>query len=142
MTALAQRAWPAGFDVQQVRIARPTDKLEEVVAFYRDGLGLSELFRFEGHAGYDGVMLGLPGRDYHLEFTRHVDGSPCPAPTQDNLLVFYVPDENAIAAMAERLAKLGYPAVPPENPYWQEHRAVTIEDPDGWRIVLMPTIGI
>lgn len=27
----------------QVRIARPTDKLEDVIAFYREGLGLPEL---------------------------------------------------------------------------------------------------
>jgi len=72
--------------VTQVRIARPTDRLEEVVAFYRDGLGLPELTRFKDHAGYDGVMLGLPGSDYHLEFTSHADGSPCPAPSIDNLL--------------------------------------------------------
>lgn len=45
----------------QVRIARPTDKLSDVIAFYRDGLGLPELARFQAHADYDGVMLGLPG---------------------------------------------------------------------------------
>jgi hypothetical protein len=25
--------------------------------------------RFQRHAGYDGVTLGLSGSDYHLEFT-------------------------------------------------------------------------
>ena len=38
-----------------------SDRLEAVEAFYRDGLGLPVLARFAGHAGYDGVMLGLPG---------------------------------------------------------------------------------
>ena len=33
-------------------------------------------------------MFGLPDEEYHLEFTTHVNGSPCPAPTKDNLLVF------------------------------------------------------
>jgi hypothetical protein len=36
---------------------------------------------------------------------------------------------------------LGYAAVAPENPYWNE-RGITIEDPDGWRVVLMNTPGI
>ena len=62
--------------VAQVRIARPTHQLDKVVAFYRDGLGLRELSRFEGHDGYDGVMLGLPGLTYHLEFTQREGGRP------------------------------------------------------------------
>jgi catechol 2,3-dioxygenase-like lactoylglutathione lyase family enzyme len=124
--------------VRQVRIARPTDRLDEVNRFYRDGLGLAELFRFTGHAGYDGIMLGLPGSDYHLEFTQHQDGSPCPAPSQDNLLVLYFENAEDAATLAAKLARLGYPAVPPENPYWTDHGGTTIEDPDGWRVVLMP----
>ena len=81
--------WPDVLPAVQVRVARPTDRLDDVVRFYRDGLGLRVIDSFEGHAGYSGVMLGLPDRTYHLEFTQHVDGSPCPAPSKDNLLVFY-----------------------------------------------------
>ena len=79
--------------VRQIRIARPTDRLGKVVRFYRDALGLEQIAAFEGHAGYDGVMLALPGRRDHLEFTQHESGSPCPAPTKDNHLIFYVDDE-------------------------------------------------
>ncbi len=57
----------AALPVAQVRVARPTDRLIEVIQFYRDGLGLREIGAFTGHAGYDGVMLGLPGAGYHLE---------------------------------------------------------------------------
>lgn len=142
MTADNTTMWPVALAAHQVRVARPTDQLAEVVRFYRDGLGLPELFRFTGHAGYDGVMLGLPGKPYHLEFTQHADGSPCPAPTRDNLLVFYVPDAGAVAATAGRLSSMGYPRVPAENPYWEDNHAVTIEDPDGWRIVLVPSAGL
>ena len=53
-----------------LRVARPTDHLEEIVRFYTDGLGLSRLGSFEDHDGFDGVMLGVPGAAYHLEFTR------------------------------------------------------------------------
>ncbi|GAC1636683.1 MAG: VOC family protein [Chloroflexota bacterium] len=122
-------------------MARPTDRLREVVAFYHDGLGLPILGSFEGHAGYSGVMLGLPGHAYHLEFTHHEHGSPCPAPTRDNLLVFYVARPDAVASMAARLRELGYLPVSPENPYWAE-RGVTFEDPDGWRTVLVRSPGL
>jgi hypothetical protein len=33
---------------------------------------------------------------------------------------------------------LGHLLVEAENPYWTDHGAVTIEDPDHWRVVLMP----
>lgn len=124
------------FTAAQIRIARPTDKFEEVIDFYENGLGLKRIGDFQGHRGYEGVILGLPDVHYHLEFTRHIDGSPCPAPTKDNLLVFYIKNKMEIETVARRLEKMGYPEVEPENPYWEE-KGVTIEDPDGWRIVLM-----
>jgi catechol 2,3-dioxygenase-like lactoylglutathione lyase family enzyme len=133
--------WPLSLPVVQVRIARPTNRLDEVIRFYRDGLGLEVIGSFEAHARYSGVMLGLPGHEYHLEFTSHTEGSPCPTPTKDNLLVFYIPDMEAITRLTERLNGMGYFAVQPENPYW-EPQGTTFEDPDGWRIVLMNTNGI
>ncbi len=133
--------WPAHLPAAQVRIARPTDRLEEVVRFYRDDLGLPVIGSFDGHAGYSGVMVGLPGHGYHLEFTTHEHGSPCSAPTPDNLLVLHIPDRAAIDAAVARLGALGYHPVPPENPYWAR-AGVTIEDPGGWRVVLMNTRGI
>lgn len=133
--------WNSGMQVIQVRVARPTDQLDKIKEFYVDGLGLEVVGHFENHQGYDGLMIGLPGKVYHLEFTQHVDGSPCPAPTHDNLLVFYMPDAKQIEVVVNRLDSLGYPVMEPENPYWAE-RGKTIEDPDGWRIVLMNTNGI
>lgn len=130
-----------GARVAQVRIARPTHQLDRVVAFYRDGLGLEEIDRFEGHDGYDGVMLGLPGRTYHLEFTQHVSASPCRAPSDDNLLVLYIPGAAEFQRLCARLEDLGRPAVEPANPYWRD-RSKTFEDPDGWRVVLCHDAGI
>lgn len=128
-------AWPHGLKVAAVRVARPTDRLEAVVAFYEEGLGLPRIGSFQGHAGYDGVMLGLPGQEYHLEFTRHAEGSPCPAPTRDNLLVLYFSDHEHLARLRAKLESLGHRPVEPENPYWRG-KSVTFEDPDGWRVVL------
>jgi catechol 2,3-dioxygenase-like lactoylglutathione lyase family enzyme len=131
--------WPAAPAVAQVRIARPTDQLAQVEEFYAHHLGLPVIYRFENHAGYDGVMIGLPGTDYHLEFTSHVSGSPCPAPTTDNLLVLYLHNGNQMYDAVERLASHGHHPVPAENPYWEATGAITFEDPDGWRIVLAPS---
>lgn len=122
----------------QVRIARPTDRLDEVVRFYVEWLGLRELFRFEGHDGYRGVMVGLPGTGYHLEFTSHVDGSPGAAPSAENLLVLYFSDAARMSEVARRLTEFGVESVEAENPYWVANGGLTFPDPDGWRVVLMP----
>lgn len=126
----------------QVRIARPTDRLEEVVAFYRDGLGLEVLGGFDDHEGYTGVMLGLPDGRYHLEFTSHVDGSQGGAPSADNLLVLYLGDPERRDAAAAQLREAGGAPVAAENPYWDAVGALTFSDPDGWRVVLVPGPGI
>jgi catechol 2,3-dioxygenase-like lactoylglutathione lyase family enzyme len=131
-------AWPVGLSVAQVRVARPTDQLSAIEKFYCTDLGLPVLYRFENHAGYDGIMLGLPGTHHHLEFTSHVDGSACPAPTHDNLLVLYFHNDVQMYDAVERLAAGGHEPVEAENPYWATAGAVTFEDPDGWRVVLVP----
>lgn len=124
----------------QVRIARPTDQLEEVVRFYRDGVGLEVIGSFERHAGYSGVMMGLPGSRYHLEFVQREGGSPCAAPSDDNLIVFYLPDPEAVEEAGDRLRGLGHEPVQPENPYWEES-GLTFADPDGWRVVFYAAPG-
>ena len=129
-------------NVVSVRVARPTDRMDEVVAFYRDGLGLTELGGFEDHDGYDGVFLGIPGTSCHLELTHHVDGSPGVVPDPENLLVLYLGDAGAVAEVAERLAAHGYAALEAENPYWARVGAVTVADPDGWLVVLVPSTGL
>jgi len=125
----------------QFRVARPTDQLERVIEFYEQGLGLKRVGEFWDHDGYDGVMYGLPNVDYHLEFTQHQSGSPCPAPSRDNLLVFYMPSREEMELVTDRLHGLGYYEVEPENPYWAA-KGRTFEDPDKWRIVLMNTSGL
>ena len=40
--------------------------------------------------------------------------------------------------MVRRLRDLGHRTVVAENPFWEKTGAVTVEDPDGWRVVLAP----
>jgi uncharacterized damage-inducible protein DinB len=118
-----------------LRVARPTDDLQAVVRFYRDGLGFTVLGSFEGHDSFDGVMLGHAGAAYHLEFTRKAGHRAGRAPTHDNLLVFYLPDRGEWQAAVDRLLGLGHRPVQSFNPYWDRNGA-TFEDPDGYRVVL------
>jgi catechol 2,3-dioxygenase-like lactoylglutathione lyase family enzyme len=118
-----------------LRVARPTDNLQEVVRFYTVGLGLSRLGSFADHEGFDGVMLGVPGAAYHLEFTLHRGHTAGPAPTRDNLLVFYLPDAEEWRQAVGRMVEAGYEPVPSFNPYW-DRAGHTFQDPDGYRVVL------
>jgi len=117
----------------QVRFARHTERLDEVVRFYRDGLGLPELGRFAGHDGYDGVFLGIPGSDAHLEFTAG-GVHPTPAPHPETLLVLYLGGREAVD---EIVARVGAQPLDPANSYWAAN-GVTLADPDGFRVVLVP----
>lgn len=118
-----------------LRIARPTDRLQEVCAQYEHGLGLARLGGFEDHDGFDGVMLGHPGQSWHLEFTHHRGQQVGRAPTEDNLLVFYEPDRQRHADAAARMLAAGFVRVASYNPYW-DRDGVTFEDCDGYRVVL------
>jgi catechol 2,3-dioxygenase-like lactoylglutathione lyase family enzyme len=117
----------------QLRVARHTHRLDDLVEFYRDGIGLPEIGGFRDHQGYDGVFLAVPGTGAHLEFTAGGEhGAPVPDP--ESLLVLYLGDRAAVDAVAARLT---VPAVAPANPYWADH-GLTVEDPDGFRVVLVP----
>jgi hypothetical protein len=127
--------------ITQVRIARPTHQLEKLVEFYCEGLGLPKIGSFTGHAGYDGVMIGLPGTRAHLEFTQQKTTAAYLLPSLDNLLVLYIPEKAVIEEIANRLAAKGSRPVLPDNPYW-EVNGLTFEDPDGWRVVLYRGAGL
>ena len=125
----------ADLGLAHLRVARPTDDLEAVVRFDRDGLGLDVLHEFRDHEGFDGVMLGREGAGYHLEFTRKGGHRAGKAPTEDNLLVFYLPDRARWQRAVDRLERHGYRPVPAFNPSWDRH-GQTFADPDGYRVVL------
>ena len=118
-----------------LRVARPTDDLQALLRFYRDGLGLEVLFEFHDHEGFEGMMLGHPRAPWHLEFTHLPGHRAGRAPTRDNLLVLYLPERAEWDGARRRMDEAGFEPVPSFNPYWDE-RGVTFEDPDGYRVVL------
>jgi catechol 2,3-dioxygenase-like lactoylglutathione lyase family enzyme len=120
----------------QVRFARHTQRLPELVCFYGDGLGLPELGRFTDHDGYEGVFFGLPGTGAQLEFTSGGHDS-APSSHPETLLVLYLGNAEAVEEITKRVGTKPVEAV---NPYWRTH-AVTLADPDGFRVVLVPRSG-
>ncbi|HEY2873046.1 MAG TPA: VOC family protein [Reyranella sp.] len=118
-----------------LRVARPSDDIDVLLPFYCNGLGLTVLYHFEDHDGFDGVMLGHEKAPYHFEFTRAHGHTAGRAPTADNLVVFYLPDAAEWQAAVQRMRDAGFSPVAAFNPYW-DRDGVTFEDPDGYRVVL------
>ena len=121
-----------------LRIARPSDNIDALIPFYVDGLGFELLYRFNQHEGFDGIMLGHKGAGYHLEFTSKTGHTVGRASTEDNLLVFYLPDGNDFEDAVRRMEKAGFAAVKSFNLYW-DRCGKTFEDADGYRVVLVST---
>ena len=118
-----------------LRIARPVRDLSRTRAMYTEGLGLHELGSFEDHDGFDGLMLGRPDADWHLEFTRHRAHALEPAPTAEDLVVLYLPESSAWERACGDMLAAGFRPVASFNPYW-DARGRTFEDADGYRVVL------
>jgi len=97
---------------------------------------MTTLDSFEDHEGFDGVMIGGAGGAFHLEFTRFRRHALQPAPTAEDLLVFFyaasAPDRTATCA---RMVAAGFEPVASFNPYW-ERRGQTFRDPDGYRVAI------
>jgi hypothetical protein len=51
--------------------------------------------------------------------------------------VLYLGEEEAVQAV---VARLGVDPIPPANPCWAKH-GLTFENPDGFRVVLVPGAG-
>lgn len=118
-----------------LRVARPVTDLARATEMYRSGLGLEIVGKFEDHDGFDGVMLGYESASYHLELTFCRTHPIQPTPTQDDLLVFYVPNEEDWSESCRKMSTAGFREVDSFNPYWSANGR-TYEDLDGYRVVL------
>jgi catechol 2,3-dioxygenase-like lactoylglutathione lyase family enzyme len=116
------------------RIARHTTDLNRIIDFYGRILGLKILGQFKDHDNYNGVFLGLPDADWHLEFTVS-DTVPVHNPDDDDLLVFYATSLDEFRNIKEKFVINRVKYVAPKNPHWAKN-GITFEDPDGFRIVL------
>ena len=120
---------------QHVRIARPVGDLARSVAAYKEGLGLREIGSFEGHDGFDGVMLEVPGQSFHFELTFCRPHPIPPAPTPEDLIVFYVSEASEWESRCQAVLDAGFVEVEPYNPYWKR-KGRTFRDHDGYLVVI------
>ena len=119
----------------KMRVARSCRNFEAIKRFYCDGLGFSLLGSFEGHNGFDGLIIGHPNAPYHLEFTKEQGITAPKAPDEEGLLVFYLPDKAEWQKRVDMMRNAGYEPVQSNNTYWDVD-GITFEDPDGYRVVL------
>ncbi len=117
------------------RIARPVTDLARTEALYTAGLGWQRLGHFVDHEGFDGVMLGIADGAWHVEFTLCRDHPVAPAPTPEDLLVFYLSDPADWERQCGRMLAAGFRQVESLNPYWEQNGR-TFVDRDGYRVVL------
>lgn len=121
-----------------LRIARPVSDLLKAQIMYCQGLNLCVIGSFANHEGFDGVMVGLPGSGFHFEFTHCSTRPVVPAPTPEDLTVFYIPALADWKSTCATVLAAGFKRVASFNPYW-DVLGRTYADPDGYRIVLHNT---
>ncbi|OYU79567.1 MAG: prolyl endopeptidase [Flavobacterium sp. BFFFF1] len=119
-----------------LRVARHTNNLETIKLFYIEILGFTELGHFEGHDGYDGIFIGNPGSDWHLEFTQSSEKALHQS-DEDDIIVLYPATKNEYELLLNNLSESNIPFIEPKNPYWKENGSMFM-DPDGFRIVISP----
>ena len=118
----------------KLRIARHTNDLEKIKSFYIDILGLELMGTFENHDNYDGVFIGKPNLDWHLEFTKSNDLANHIF-DEDDILVFYPETILEFKALINNLLNNSFSIITSKNPYWNKNGKMFL-DPDGYRIVL------
>lgn len=119
----------------KLRVARPTDNLNEISSMYINGLGFKLLGSFEDHNGFDGAIIGHEEHNYHFEFTHHRGVEVGDSPTQDNLIVFYFSDNSIWENCCIKMVSAGFRQVKSYNEYW-DVLGKSFEDLDGYRVVL------
>ncbi|AYF75750.1 GNAT family N-acetyltransferase [Nocardia yunnanensis] len=118
------------------RFTRATDRLAQCALFYREIVGLAELFAFTDHAGYSGYVFGLPGAATQLELVHRDGAPPAPAPDAEHAVVLYA--RGGFEGLRKRLADHAIAEVVPDNPYWVAAGAFAVLDPDGWMLIVVP----
>ena len=116
------------------RIARHTNNLEKTKHFYTSVLGFEVLGSFENHANYNGIFIGKPNLDWHLEFTTSNEIVDFDF-NEDDILVFYPEEISEYNKLLDTVQKNNISFIKAKNPYWNENGKMIL-DPDGYRIII------
>ncbi|MFM9988027.1 VOC family protein [Flavobacterium sp.] len=102
--------------------------------FYISILGFELLSNFENHHSYDGIFIGKPNLDWHLEFTKSNEIVEFNF-NEDDIYVFYPKTISEYNKLIESVLKNNISFIKPKNPYWNENGKMIL-DPDGFRIII------
>ena len=116
------------------RLARHTNKLELLIAFYCDILNFEILGSFINHDTYDGVFLGRKGLNWHFEFTKSAVNAQHQF-DEDDILVFYPKSNNDYNKILRNIEQGQIKIKESKNPYWNEN-GIMIQDPDGFNVII------
>ncbi|WP_298138191.1 VOC family protein [Flavobacterium sp.] len=116
------------------RFARHTNNLEQLKSFYIDILGLELLGGFENHNGYDGVFIGKPNENWHLEFTKSEELVTFNFGEED-ILVFYPNTKLEFELIHDNLIANKIQFIQAKNSYWNDNGKMFL-DPDGYHVVI------
>lgn len=119
-----------------IRLARPSRDLQAAERFWCDGVGLEVLWRTgaEAEGGHALLMVGAKSANWHLELVHDPEALDLNPPGPEDLLVIYRSKPATVDELA-RLTTHGGAVKPARNPYWDAN-GVTLQDPDGYLLVL------
>jgi Glyoxalase/Bleomycin resistance protein/Dioxygenase superfamily len=118
----------------KLRFARHTNNLEKIKSFYIDIFGFELLGSFENHNNYDGIFIGKPNSNWHLEFTKSNDIVKFSFGEED-YLVFYTENEIEYEKILKTISKNNIDFIKSKNPFWNENGKIIL-DPDGYGIII------
>lgn len=116
------------------RFARHTNNLDQLKTFYTSVLGFEVIGSFENHNEYDGVFIGKPNENWHLEFTQ-TNEIVIHTFDEDDILIFYPNSKQEYNLILEHIEQQNICFIEPKNPYWKENGKMIL-DPDGYRIII------
>jgi hypothetical protein len=116
------------------RFARHTNDLEIIKHFYTCVLGFDLSGSFENHDGYNGIFIGKPDSDWHLEFTQSNEIVTFKF-NEDDLLVFYPDEINEYNSLINNIEKHNINFIEAKNSYWNKNGKMFL-DPDGYGIIV------
>ena len=118
----------------KLRVARHTNDLENIKSFYVNILGLEILGGFENHNNYDGIFIGKPSENWHLEFTKSKEKINILC-NEEDYLVFYPENQLEYERIIKNIETNNIKFITSKNPYWNENGKIIL-DPDGFGIII------
>ena len=118
----------------ELRVARHTNDLDKIKSFYVNILGFEILGSFENHNNYDGIFIGKPSENWHLEFTKSKEKINISC-NEEDYLVFYPENQLDYDQILKNIEANKIKFITSKNLYWNENGKIIL-DPDGFGVII------